>query len=677
MHSNTLFNVSISLNGKWIHTSTKILTIFEFCSWHGIEIPRFCYHEKLSIAGNCRMCLVEIYKSFKPIVSCATPIANKMELYTDTALIKNSREHILEFLLINHPLDCPICDQGGECDLQDQAMVYGSDRGRFHEMKRSVHDKQMGPLIKTIMTRCIHCTRCIRFSNEVGNEPILGTTGRGKNTEIGMYSESSFHNIFSGNLIDLCPVGALTSKPFAFTARSWELRSTESIDILDTLGSSIRIDSRGSEIMRILPVYNKYSDEEWITDKIRFCYDGLKYQRLTVPMFKVSKLSGFHYVNVSWQLALNIFIHAFSKNFFISPLKKNIFFFTGDLLDLESSLLVKYISNQLGIPFLNSVTSFSNDLRANFLLSSSIKDFEQFDAYLLLNTNLLYEASLLHLKMIKKSYSFPKKWIGYIGPNIQSYSAVKHISSSNRAFTRFSEGRHFSCIPFKRSKKSALVGNSQFPLSFASSLFLQNRDDISFSFVNKNINQLIRNEFNVYSNLMWNSSFNRKSTFPFQYVVGNYKEALPSAGFRVYQGHHGDLNATNANLLLPTGAFSEKSAYYISNEGRFLRTASAIGLPGIVKNDFDVLLALICLLNLPVGATSFERLMDQFPYTLSSKSILSRSFGRGLKKRSKHFSTILTNHSLQSSVVNFYQTDVISKSSQILNSCRSFVLNNF
>merc|ERR1712072_844195 len=276
-------------------------TVLEACESIGIEVPRFCFHERLSVAGNCRMCLVELEKSPKPVVSCAMPVMEGMKIFTDTPLVKKASEGVLEFLLLNHPLDCPICDQGGECDLQDQAMIFGSDRSRFFERKRGVEDKNLGPLVKTIMTRCIHCTRCVRFATEVAGVEVLGTTARGIDTEIGTYVEKMFKSELSGNVIDLCPVGALTSKPYAFTSRPWELRNTESIDTLDSVGSNIRIDSRGTEILRILPRFNEEINEEWISDKTRFAYDGLKVQRLNTPYIKKNgKLEA-----CGWEEALN------------------------------------------------------------------------------------------------------------------------------------------------------------------------------------------------------------------------------------------------------------------------------------------------------------------------------------------------------------------------------------
>jgi len=302
--------LNVYINNKKYEISSG-LTLIQTCNKLGFEVPRFCYHEKLSIAGNCRMCLVEISRPRgpgkpKPAASCAIPTADQIFLHTNTILVKKARESVLEFLLINHPLDCPICDQGGECDLQDQTIIFGSDHGRFYETKRATSDKDCGPLIKTSMTRCIHCTRCVRFGNEIAGVDFLGTTGRGYYTEIAPYINNFVHSEISCNIIDLCPVGALTSKPYAFKARPWELKSFESIDILDSYCSNIRIDLRGLEIMRILPRLNEDINEEWITDKIRYCYDSFNKQRISRPFIKITN----KFIKVSWK---NVFLWVSKK----------------------------------------------------------------------------------------------------------------------------------------------------------------------------------------------------------------------------------------------------------------------------------------------------------------------------------------------------------------------------
>src|SRR3954463_13306904 len=276
----------LTIDGKEVEVPPGT-TVLQAAEIAGAEIPRFCYHERLSIAGNCRMCLVEMEKSPKPIASCAMPAADNMVIHTDTAMVRKARRGVMEFLLINHPLDCPICDQGGECDLQDQSMSYGYDRSRYHENKRAVPDKELGPLVKTSMNRCIHCTRCIRFATEVAGVEELGATGRGESMEVTTYIEHALSTELAGNLVDLCPVGALTSKPYAYEARPWELKKTESVDVMDALGSSIRVDSRGTAVMRVLPRVNEAINEEWLSDKSRYACDGLLRQRLDRPMTKI------------------------------------------------------------------------------------------------------------------------------------------------------------------------------------------------------------------------------------------------------------------------------------------------------------------------------------------------------------------------------------------------------
>jgi NADH dehydrogenase (ubiquinone) Fe-S protein 1 len=326
-------NFQIIIDHQPVNVNSN-MSILQACESAKIVVPRFCYHERLSVAGNCRMCLVEISKAPKLVASCAMPVVQNMVVFTDSLVVKKAREGVLEFLLVNHPLDCPVCDQGGECDLQDQTMIFGSDRSRFREYKRAVEDKQCGPLIKTVMTRCIHCTRCVRFANEVIGLPALGTSGRGNSIEIGLYIKKLFTSELSGNIIDLCPVGALTSKPYTFAARPWELKSIESIDTLDAVGSNIRIDIRGYEIMRILPRLNEKINEEWISDKTRFAFDGLKRQRLYDPLLKKDN-GGFEVI--SWQVALQEIVAK------INQITKPYEFCAqvGPQSDLESALLLK------------------------------------------------------------------------------------------------------------------------------------------------------------------------------------------------------------------------------------------------------------------------------------------------------------------------------------------------
>ena len=374
------------------------LTVLQACEKAGVEIPRFCYHEKLSIAGNCRMCLVEMEKSPKPIASCAMPATNGMVIKTNTPKIEKSRKGVMEFLLANHPLDCPVCDQGGECDLQDQSMFYGIDKSRFKENKRSVPDKNMGPLIKTQMTRCIHCTRCIRFATEIAGVPELGAIGRGEDMQITTYLEQSIKSELSGNVIDLCPVGALTSKPYVFEARPWELKKTETIDVMDAVGSNIRVDTYDWEVKRVLPIINEDINEEWISDKTRYACDGLLNQRLDVPYIKYNN----KFEKASWEEVYKII-----KSKIENSNKDKICGFIGDLVNMEASFIFKeFFDRTIGNNNYESRSSQSfidSSIRENYLFNSSINGIEESDLIILVGTNPRLEATIVNAR-IRKAY---------------------------------------------------------------------------------------------------------------------------------------------------------------------------------------------------------------------------------------------------------------------------------
>jgi len=384
-------------------------TVLQAAEAAGIEIPRFCYHDRLSIAGNCRMCLVEIEKTPpKPISSCTYPAADNMVVHTDTPMVRNGRRGVMEFLLINHPLDCPICDQGGECDLQDQAMGYGMDHSRYAENKRAVKDKNLGPLVATSMNRCIHCTRCIRFITEVAGVPDLGATARGEHMEVGTYVERALSSELSANIIDLCPVGALTSKPYAFTARSWELSKTDSVDVLDAVGANIRVDTRGPEVLRILPRLNEDVNEEWLGDKSRFSVDGLKRRRLDKPWLrKAGKL-----LTARWEETFN----AIAAKIHGIPGEK-LGAIAGDLCDAESMLALKDLMAALGsrnIDCRQDGAVLSNARRDHYLFNSQIAGIEDAGAILIIGSNPRREAPVLNAR-IRKAWSHGGAKIGLIG----------------------------------------------------------------------------------------------------------------------------------------------------------------------------------------------------------------------------------------------------------------------
>ncbi|KAJ1946074.1 ndufs1 NADH-ubiquinone oxidoreductase subunit, partial [Linderina pennispora] len=420
----------------------------------GVTIPRFCYHERLGIAGNCRMCLVEIEKSPKMAASCAMPVAPGMSVLTDTPKIKQAREGVMEFLLANHPLDCPVCDQGGECDLQDQSMRYGMDRGRFHENKRAVEDKDMGPLVRTTMTRCIHCTRCVRFMNEVAGTGDLGTTGRGNDMQIGTYVHNPLNSELSGNIIDLCPVGALTSKPYSFHARPWELKNTESIDVMDALGSNIRVDSRGEEVMRIIPRTNDEINEEWISDKARFVFDGLKRQRLTTPLVR----DGDKFVAATWTDALQIVAEKLNAT---SP--EQIRAIAGDLADAESMVALKDLFNAAGSENL-SVDSLNNtkapafdvDVRSNYTFNTTIAGVEEADAVLFIGTNPRHEAPVLNARL-RKPYMASSVQFGLIGKPVNLTYDYTHVGESPSAIEDLVQGKHDFVKVLKEAKRPMVI----------------------------------------------------------------------------------------------------------------------------------------------------------------------------------------------------------------------------
>ncbi|MGH6960247.1 MAG: NADH-quinone oxidoreductase subunit NuoG, partial [Dongiaceae bacterium] len=425
-------------------------TVLQAAQMVGVEVPHFCFHERLAIAGNCRMCLVEMEKSPKPIASCAMPAADGMVIRTNSPVARKARRGVMEFLLINHPLDCPICDQGGECDLQDQAMAYGYDRSRYHENKRAVEEKYMGPLVKTIMTRCIHCTRCIRFATEVAGVEEIGATGRGEHMEITTYLERSLTSELSGNVIDLCPVGALTSKPYAFTARSWELRKTESIDAMDALGANIRVDARGNEVMRILPRLNEAVNEEWISDKTRFACDGLRRQRLDRPYLRRDgKLQP-----ATWQEAFA----AIAARLRSVP-GARIAALAGDLADVEAMLALKDLMTALGSPNIDcrqDGAAIDPRVRAGYLFNTTIAGIEQADACLLIGTNPRWEASIINAR-IRKRWLTGKLRVGLIGSQLDLTYKHEHLGAGPATLQEIANGRHPFAEVLRAAKKPMLV----------------------------------------------------------------------------------------------------------------------------------------------------------------------------------------------------------------------------
>ena len=427
------------------------LTVLQACEQAGVEIPIFCYHEKLSIAGNCRMCLVEIEKSPKPVASCAMTITEGMNIKTNTSMIEKARKGVMEFLLVNHPLDCPVCDQGGECDLQDQSMFYGLDKSRYRENKRQVPETYMGPLIKTQMTRCIHCTRCIRFATEIAGVPELGAIGRGENMQITTYLEKSMESELSANVIDLCPVGALTSKPYVFEARPWDLKKTETIDVMDAVGSNIRVDTYGWEVKRILPRINEDINEEWISDKTRYACDGIQNQRLDTPYLK----SDNEFKKISWDLAYKKVVEKIKET---SPEK--IAGLTGDLTNMETMFIVKeFFQKTIKSQNLDSRSDncyVNNNDRQNYIFNSSLNGIEESDLIILVGANPRYEATILNAR-VRKSFLNNKTEIYSFGDIGELTYPYKILDNKTDTIKDIFENKNDLSEKIKNSKKPIII----------------------------------------------------------------------------------------------------------------------------------------------------------------------------------------------------------------------------
>uniref|UniRef100_A0A6V7NYL7 NADH dehydrogenase [ubiquinone] iron-sulfur protein 1, mitochondrial n=1 Tax=Ananas comosus var. bracteatus TaxID=296719 RepID=A0A6V7NYL7_ANACO len=652
----------------------KGMTVLQACEAAGVDIPRFCYHSRLSIAGNCRMCLVEVEKSPKPVASCAMPALPGMKIKTDTPVAKKAREGVMEFLLMNHPLDCPICDQGGECDLQDQSMAFGADRGRFTETKRSVVDKNLGPLVKTVMTRCIQCTRCVRFATEIAGVQDLGMLGRGSGEEIGTYVEKLMTSELSGNVIDICPVGALTSKPFAFKARNWELKGTESIDITDAVGSNIRIDSRGPEVMRILPRLNEDINEEWISDKTRFCYDGLKRQRLNDPMIRGP--DG-RFKAVTWRDALAVVAEVAHQ---VKP--EEIVGIAGQLSDVESMIALKDFLNKMGS---NNVLCEGNgpsllaDLRPNYLLNSNIAGLEKADVFLLIGTQPRVEASMVNAR-IRKTVRATQAKVAYIGPTTDFNYNYDHLGSGPHTLLEIAEGRHPFCSTLLSAKHPAIiVGAGLFQRKDFLALFSAIEAIAKFG-------KVIKPDWNGLNVLLLHAAqaaaldlglvSNHNESIPsakFLYLMGADDinlEKLPDDAFVVYQGHHGDKGVYRANVILPSAAFSEKEGTYENTEGCSQWTVPAVPTVGDARDDWKIVRALsevagVCLPYDNIGAVR-ARIRMVAPNLLSVDERESSTVSVEMKPP---FAEKLSLAPFRKAVDNFYMTDSITRASKIMAQC--------
>lgn len=591
----------------------------------GVEIPRFCYHERLAVAGNCRMCLVEVEKSPKPVAACAMPVMKGWRIKTNSDMTRKAREGVMEFLLANHPLDCPICDQGGECDLQDQAMAFGSDRSRFtdinHAGKRAVEDKDIGPLIKTIMTRCIHCTRCIRFASEVAGVDDLGTTGRGNDMQVGTYVEKLFLTELSGNVIDLCPVGALTNKPFSFAARPWEVRKIDSIDVLDALGSNIVISTRTGEVLRILPRENEDINEEWLSDKSRFACDGLKRQRLITPMLR--KPDG-ELEAVEWESALITIAQAMRN----AP-KDKIAAVAGSLVDAEQLIAVKDLLNRMGSELLCTEQKFptadgtsGTDLRSNYLLNSSIASIEEADLVLLVGTNPRYEAPLLNTRL-RKGYVHHEQDIALIGPNVDLSYRYEHLGHSSSIVQDIASGKHPFAKRLQAAKRPVIIvganalsrndGKAFLSLqTFAQHLKPEDKNWKVWNVLQTNASQAAALDVGYQPGVDEVLAANPKVLFLLGADSGAVtKENIPKDCFVIYQGHHGDQGAQLAHAVLPGAAYTEKQGTYVNTEGRAQQTLVAVTPPGMAREDWKIIRALSEVAGAPLPYDTLDELRNR------------------------------------------------------------------
>ena len=661
--------ITIKVNQKEVEVN-KNLTVMQACEIAGEEIPRFCYHDKLSIAGNCRMCLVEVEKAPKLMSSCTMPLMEGMSIITNSEKVKLGRKGVMEFLLINHPLDCPICDQGGECDLQDQAMYYGFDKSRFSENKRAVENKNMGPLVNTIMTRCIHCTRCVRFASEVAGVPEIGMLGRGENAEITTYLEKSITSELSGNVIDLCPVGALTSKPYKFKARPWELKRTDSIDIFDGVGSNIRIDSRAEEILRITPRVNEDINEEWITDKVRFNYDAYYNQRIDKPYIKKdSKL-----LVSNWDESLDILKNKLKKS---SP-----FALVGPQTDLETGYAVSKFMSNFGTDRVEVRTdnqTILNDNPFSYIFNTGILNIEESDLIILIGVNPKLEAPIINYKILKSynrgndvynigddiNLNYPTNYLGKDINSLQDQNLIEKIKKSKNPIIIV--GSAYSSHATPEDLKSLFV-------------FSKNHNLITES--KNNLNFLTPYASRVGQLLIGNTQ--RQEFEPMNFLASKFKDGsydvllsfnseeisnpIFKDTFKVYFGHHGDLGAMSADLVLPTPLYTEKNSTFINTEGRPQEAFKCHNTIGQAKEEWAILKKLSELMDFKNDFNSFKDvrsgLLKDFKFNFELNSIIDFDLGIIFEDTIK-FKSSTFNYPIN----NFYFSDVVSKNSKIMANC--------
>jgi len=659
-------------------------TLLQACEQAGAEVPRFCFHERLSVAGNCRMCLVEVKGGPpKPAASCAMgvrdlrpgPNGEPPEVFTNTPMVKKAREGVMEFLLINHPLDCPICDQGGECDLQDQAMAFGIDKSRFSEAKRAVENKYIGPLVKTIMTRCIHCTRCVRFTTEIAGISELGLLGRGEDAEITTYLEQAMSSELQGNVIDLCPVGALTSKPYEFQARPWELNKTETIDVMDAVGSNIRVDTRGREVMRIMPRINEAVNEEWISDKTRFIWDGLRTQRLDKPYLrnKDGKLKP-----ASWAEAFEAIAAVASKT-----KAEDIGAIAGDLASVEEIYSLKELMTSLGSTSMDcraEGSSLDPSLgRSSYLFNSTIEGIEEADALVLIGANPRHEAAVLNAR-IRKRWRTGELKVVVIGEENDLTYDYRYAGAGPDSIKEFVEHKHG-----KLEKPMFIIGPGAYLHKDGAGIMA------SLAKAAKTLG-VVKDGWNGFNVL--HTAAGRVGGLDLGFVPGeggkNTAEMVAksellfllgadeldmlkrTSGFTVYIGSHGDMGAHHADVILPGAAYTEKSGTWVSTEGRVQMGARAAFAPGEAREDWAILRALSDVLGVKLPFDSLaqlrSKLYQQYPHFAAVDQI-AESDDSGVKNMAKGKVGRLGKTPFMSPVTDFYLTNPIARASAVMAEC--------
>jgi len=662
------------------------LTVLQACEEAGFEIPYFCYHPRLSIAGNCRMCLVEMEKSPKPVASCAMPVADGMVIRTNTPLVEKARKGVLELLLINHPLDCPICDQGGECDLQDLTMGYGPSTSRFDLNKRAVPNKYMGPLVKTIMTRCIHCTRCVRFANEIAGTPEIGGIHRGEHTEITTYIEGALTSELSGNLIDICPVGALTNKPYTFHGRPWELTKTNSIDIMDAVGSNIRIDTRGQEVMRILPRLNEDINEEWISDKARFSYDGLKRQRLDKAYVrKDGKLT---------PVTLDEALETTAKVLKSYP-GNQIAALSGDMADCESVAVLKTLMTKLGSANIDcrideSVHDAAN--RSSYLFNTTIAGIEESDFVLIVASNIRHEAPLINAR-IRKRYLQNGLKVAVIGQEYDLSYPYTHLSDQASTLKEIVEGTHPVCKDLTTAQKPMIIIGQAALVRRDSREILRLSQEIADKY---SMIQEGWNGFNVLHyaagrvgalDLGFVPAHNGMGTHDIltgcqqgqlKAVILNGVDTIPGGSFGdaavIYIGHHGDEGAHRADIILPGLAYTEKFATYVNTEGRPQQTQKAVANPGDAKDDWWLFSELSRKCGFDLGLHSWTDVQKLMISMNPIFSHVNHIIPAPWQKITSKYPETLSHIVFKSPIVNYYMSDPISRHSTIMAACVTEIL---